>query len=170
MDTDELKYCLLHLHLLHHNIKNVFDSLRELGKSNLNEINSHAQLVVWSSIMEILVIKSSSYQDELNELKKLASNEELKEIIEFVKGQIKEKWPDLKDYRNQIVAHPFRKRSINFKSVFSQDLIVGYSTPTSMDDFSNIAGHLAYIHKLLEDEYPDIFKSFLDKSFPPIIK
>ena len=153
---------LAHLTMLSRHIENLFASLVDLDNSNLKNRNKHSYEIVYSGIMELLVVKYQSYWDEFDKHKGILPNTEKQRTMRKSLMEINLRWPDIKIYRNEIVAHGFRR---GYESVFSLPLNTAYRIPMSYDHFSFIVDKLQLINKSLSDEYTNQIKAFSDDAF-----
>ena len=141
-----------------------FDSNEDL----INQISSDIVEVNFKQILELQVreyciISICSYLDEYNDylnVGKIENNYHNKvvNIRNILKPFFKEINRDynLKDYRNQLLAHNFRDKRQNEKSLISGEIFKEYSFPKSTSEFISIFEIIKLINTIIIEEFIDI--------------
>ncbi len=159
---NDLKVSLYHLFLLRNRIHDCLKSLNDLTKIDEGMPKSSSRTIRHST-MNYIDITTVGYLDEFDRhtgpiLKKLNQAELLKNIKD-VRQEIEKKWPDLKIYRNDVLAHHFREKS--HKSLFDNPKLKEYRVPNKLKDKVLFSAMIGKITALIGGAYPDVFLYFM---------
>jgi hypothetical protein len=160
--TEENKflYFLLHLHMLSTHIENIMEALKDFAQSNLKERNANSFTILWSGLMELIILKYAAYYDEFHNHKSKIPDVELQRAIKKAFSKITNKWPDIDNYRNEIVAHSYRRGE---ESLFALPLETAYNIPETMADILLLTATVKIVTDLLHNRYANEFKMFENK-------
>jgi hypothetical protein len=153
-------YFLLHLHMINTHIDNIMEALKDYAQCDLKERNPNAFTILWAALMEIVILKYATYFDEFHEHKSKIPDVELQRAIKKAFSKITNRWPDIDDYRNEVIAHSYRRGE---ESLFALALETAYNIPITMQDILLLVGTVHVVTALLKNKYPDEFKTFENK-------
>ena len=137
----------------------------ELGLKQIQVKNFFRKVSVSKSVNDMSInyglIIACSLLDEYNQRFTIGVVPELSERVLRLKQMTKpifqrlKRWPDLKDYRNYMLAHNFR---IKDQSFFSADLTsISYAVPNSYNEFKFLTELLTILVKCVSDQFPDLY-------------
>jgi len=159
-------YHIIHFTKLIDNSFRVLEKLLETGifeKNNNNELRALIQINSFSQIL----LYTSSLSDEYSNhfitkkaktLEEKGKVEQTRELLKPVFKKINE-WNDIKDFRNNILAHNLRIQKSGNESVFISKGISGYNIPEKVRDF----GFLIQCVDLISQVVYQIFKVEYEK-------
>lgn len=146
------------------NLLQKFDSNEDL----INQISSDIDEVNFKQILEIQVreyciISICSYLDEYNDYLNVPKIENchhdrvvsIRKILKPFFKEINRNY-NLKDYRNQLLAHNFRDKQQNEKSLISGEIYKEYSFPKNTFEFMSVFEIIKLINTILIEEFRDI--------------
>jgi hypothetical protein len=116
-----------------------------------------ALAMVW----QLIIIYVQSYREELKYSIPQFQNDNkivLIDSIEFCNNLIESDWPDLKNFRNQVIAHGYRDREN--QSLFKNKQIESFRIPKTGIDFTKLTATIKVLHQCIRAEYENIFKTF----------
>ena len=150
--------------------------LRQIQIKNFFRTISFSKSVNDMSINYGLII-ACSLLDEYNRFFTVEAAPEYKERIVRLKRMTKpvlsrlKRWPDLKDYRNYMLAHNFRIKDKSFFSSKSQSF--NFCVPNSYSEFKLLSELLTTLVRCVSDQFPDLQElrnqdvRMIDKSIYP---
>jgi hypothetical protein len=156
--TDEKKfvYYLLHLHLLSQEAESIYESLKSYHSSDHRKVDKKSFEVIWISAMNFILIKYLSFRTEFNEKKALIPNKGLQTEAKKIISHIRKKWPDMEDFRNEVLAHEFRRKGVSIFSIAPRR----YNIPIKLSEYKELINAMAIITLYLKKEYPEQFMRF----------
>ena len=164
VENDDLKFSLLHLNILNNNIENCIDGLEALSKSNLRELNPNAEYIIISSTVFFSLLKGANYLDEVEkqlfEILEKRNQIDLKEKITVIIKFLFDKWKDLTNFRNHILAHNFRNRNKKYESIFKNSGYKDYEIPLDLIEVKDFYELINKITNLLKEKFPEFFSEF----------
>ena len=167
VNEEDLKYSLYHLFVLNKNIDNCLYSLHDLERSNLKEVNRESEIIIFSATIFFCVIRTCAYLDEINyKFLKEKYNNKLTQELEKIIGEINSSWPDLKEFRNEILAHNFRIRNQGYKSIFESKGYAAYQVPADLNEMQKLFDKIGLITTILDNYFPQYFEEFRKGSLP----
>lgn len=138
-------------------------SLETVTNSSVNyDIDEKSAEAMFYYIVDLGIILSVSYADELNKFfykaikieKGEAYSKEVMKIIKIYKGIIEKRFPDLKDFRNNYLAHNMRIEKQNNKNVVLDGDLRRYRVPQNMHDYVFLATCIKNINLLIQYFFP----------------
>lgn len=138
--------------------------LDKYDKKNAHDFEVNRCNILFVDKAYSLILVNSIF-DELNGflLNYKGSNEKLiskigifKYIMDPIFNYLK-KWPDIKNFRNNVLAHNFRIKKENYKSVFLSNRLFSYEIPETVIDYLMLYRCIEQIpmiiHQVFEEEY-----------------
>lgn len=136
------------------------EALKELGRSNLKELNPKAFNITTINLFELVILKYAAYYDEFHEHKFLISDSKIQRLIRTAFAKITKEWPDIDNYRNEIIAHSFRRGE---ESLFALALNTEYKVPVNIQGILILTETVKLSTDLLKNKYSEEFKIFESK-------
>lgn len=145
-----------HLFALNLQLIQIRDAITELHESNLNDFIKTVININLSDYSVIKAIGIFKQWDKINRFKSNALDPScIKEVNDKI-NEIKSRWTELEDFRNEAGAHPFEKGPGNNKiSIFSGKFKV-YDIPYGKIQALEFLELLLSIFPIMEKHYPGI--------------
>ena len=143
--------------MLSNHAENIMDGVGNLAVSNLRQDNEKSYYMLVGAVYELVIVKYVSFYDEFMKHSDLIPDKELQMSLRAKLNVNRKLWPDLKNYRNQIVAHNYRK---GLDSIFLFANGVTYIIPRTDEEFLELAVTMKEINLLLKYKYPKEFDEF----------
>lgn len=129
-----------------------------------DKVTSHEKMTIRYSIQWNVMIITISLLDEIYKflfLFKDLSDDEIMKRIDAFKHMIEpilnefNKWPDLRKFRNNVLAHNFRIDIEDFKSVHLANRLHTYNIPQSSVDLYALCSYLDSIAKIAKNIFKE---------------
>ena len=158
---DRAKYIESVYHIVYYG--NLIDGIWKTFRSIAENISDEDALNVRLSVQWHVLIIANSLMDELNnylfKYNLADANEEnkilrFKHIIEPILVEMNS-WHDLRNFRNRVLAHNFRNKELNFKSVLLNGELHQYVIPNQIHELIAIFKYLSSISKIASQLFVD---------------
>jgi len=141
---------------IQHSIETITDNCVE------HDIDEKSAESLFYYIMDLGLILSVSYLDELNIFfykavkieKGEAFSKDLLKILKTYKSVIEKRFPDLKDFRNNYLAHNMRIEKQNYKNVVLDGDLRKYKVPQNTHDYIFLTTCIKNINLLIQHFLP----------------
>jgi hypothetical protein len=177
---ENLNESLYHLHYLAQHIEHYFEGIEKA--TNVEDVGFRN--IVRSASQSMIIILIKSMRDEhILAVKKAEQNDEFKDFLPFdnavqpILEAINNVWPDLRHFRNNILAHNLRNRAGEGKLKFLHtykipnsiidliallDLIVLYKSTLKIYFDDRIDDHQDWLDEVRAEKIPPAFNSIED--------
>jgi hypothetical protein len=151
-------------------IDKTFGSLEKLLDAGVfdNSTNEELRLMVQTNACIQILLYTDSLIEEYNKYFKVteaktdteyAKVEQTRELLKPVFKKINQ-WTELKDFRNNVLAHNYRVQKLGYKSVFISKGLSGYNIPQRILDFAFLIQCIdlvrQIVYKIFKEEYLEI--------------
>ncbi len=157
--NEDFLYFLMHVHIMSTEAEETFEGLKSYFMSDHKDVDRKSFDVIWSKGLYFIMIKYLSFYNEFNKMKALIPDTVFQRDVKKVLSNIKKKWPHMEDYRNEVLAHEFRRNGKSIFSLESQE----YKIPLQMLDYKELVNAMGFTRLLLNKKYPDHFAAFEKK-------
>jgi hypothetical protein len=169
------------LEIANQTIQQAMTALKQLENLNPSVLNSFDSLTLMGVTITYIIMRVCVFFEEYNiHFKKLFKNDQnVIDEIQEIKSLIYKKWSHIDDFRDEIVAHPYREaagahKPEFYKSVFSKGLealyLDPYKVPNDPKELQELTGHLHSIYVILLTTYAEVMVEFRIDKFPALRK
>ena len=158
MKTNKLYESIFVLHKCNTAINTLWRLIDKLDKGDNNEKLYATNLTYY------LILESVSFLEEFNkhlyhivESHHKEQIKKLRKVISPITKQI-QKWTDLKKFRNEIIAHPWRDKNLNFKIAD----VSNYNIPRNMMEIMILVNLINDINNIIKFVFKDDLQNIHD--------
>jgi len=149
------------LNNINYKIQNSIETI--IDKSVEHNIDENSAELLFYYIMDLGIILTISYLEELNKFfykavkieKGETYSKDLMKIIKTYKSVIEKRFPDLRDFRNNYLAHNMRIDKQNYKNVVLDRDLRKYRIPQNTHDYLFLTTCIKNINLLIQYFFPD---------------
>lgn len=159
-------------HIIHFTqiIDKTFASLEQLASKEIFDNGKNEELrrmILINANCQILILTDSLFEEYskyfiVTQAKTQIEKDKIEQTIELLKPVFKKinEWDEIKDFRNNILAHNLRVQKSGYTSVFTSKGLSGYNIPEKPTDFAFLVQCIdlikQIIYKMFRNEYDEV--------------
>lgn len=164
--NDTLFISLSHIFVIRNELTNYLHAGQELQRKIKQRTEDF--LIVYAGALGLCIIKAEAIREEINrylkpELKGAGATL-LLEKIETMQNVFDNFYPEIRNFRNLMLAHPFRDRKNNYESVHGKKKYNEFKVPHHFDELETYLEKIVQFVDIILGHFPKVRAKLIDEN------